>query len=346
MLSVLRAEEAPGTRERARKIGNRGRPATRSSSGGGGGPDWEGIDEGLVRVSGAGVGTGALRPRSPGPTAGAATAGPGPGAVPGARIRARKAFRQKREARGAQRTPRRRRGRIRRRRSARRSARRPATRRPPLPARGGRRTDAAPARRLGPPQEVTRWLPRADARRARLVCRAWRAALAALSTAAATPSEASTVTRWRAQLDSMVVSLPCLQALTVGSKLSDVGAQQLAVLAGVSQLRALRIPHGHSLRDRSIQVRMRARERAMTARHARMRGHTHAGPVRPQPAQLRAALAFACAVRAAGSACPASLPRQPVHASSDVPLLPPRPAVPPAGHRTADAAAGAADPGR
>jgi len=87
------------------------------------------------------------------------------------------------------------------------------------------------------------------------VCRAWRAALAGLSTAACTPAEASTVTRWRAQLDSMVVSLPCLRELTVGSKLSDVGAQQLAGLAGVPQLRCLRIPHGHSLRDRSIQVR-------------------------------------------------------------------------------------------
>jgi hypothetical protein len=104
-------------------------------------------------------------------------------------------------------------------------------------------------------QEVAQWLPRADARRARLVCRAWRGALAGLATAAATPAEASTVTRWRAQLEAMVASLPCLRELTVGSRLSDVGAQQLAALAGVPQLRMLRIPHGHALRDRGVQVR-------------------------------------------------------------------------------------------
>ncbi|KIY97766.1 hypothetical protein MNEG_10195 [Monoraphidium neglectum] len=103
-------------------------------------------------------------------------------------------------------------------------------------------------------QEVAQWLPRADARRARLVCRAWRGALAGLATAAATPAEASTVTRWRAQLEAMVASLPCLRELTVGSRLSDVGAQQLAALAGVPQLRMLRIPHGHALRDRGVQT--------------------------------------------------------------------------------------------
>ncbi|GBF99875.1 hypothetical protein Rsub_12671 [Raphidocelis subcapitata] len=103
-------------------------------------------------------------------------------------------------------------------------------------------------------REVAKWLPRADARRARLVCRAWRGSLAALSTSATTPPEASTVTRWRAQLDTMLASLPCLRELTVGSRLSDVGAQQLSVLAGAGQLRVLRIPHGHALRDRSIQA--------------------------------------------------------------------------------------------
>jgi hypothetical protein len=55
----------------------------------------------------------------------------------------------------------------------------------------------------------------------------------------------------------MVLALPCLQELTIGSKLSSVGAQQLGVLAGAHQLRCIHIPYGQALQDRSLQVRGR-----------------------------------------------------------------------------------------
>lgn len=150
--------------------------------------------------------------------------------------------------------------------------------RPPL--RRPARANPAAARRHPPSplQEVAKWLPTADARRARLACRAWRSALEALATTAATPTEACTVTRWRAQLDSIVASLPCLRELTVGSKLSDVGAQQLAVLRGASQLRCLRVPHGGALRDRSMQVRVCAgwRMLAHAGKCGRVQAHADA----------------------------------------------------------------------
>lgn len=103
-------------------------------------------------------------------------------------------------------------------------------------------------------QDVSKWLSSADLRRARLVCKPWLAALATLSTKATTPPEPSTVTKWKAQLETMVLAMPCLQHLTIGSKLSSVGAQQLGVLAGALQLRAINIPYGQALQDRSLQV--------------------------------------------------------------------------------------------
>lgn len=104
-------------------------------------------------------------------------------------------------------------------------------------------------------QDVSRWLSPADLRRARLVCKSWLAALATLSTKATTPPEANSVTKWREQLQTMVLALPCLQELTISSKLSSVGAQQLGVLAGARQLRCIHIPYGQALQDRSLQVR-------------------------------------------------------------------------------------------
>eukprot|EP00882_Tetradesmus_deserticola_P017301 GHRQ01018532.1.p1 GENE.GHRQ01018532.1~~GHRQ01018532.1.p1 ORF type:complete len:188 (+),score=18.19 GHRQ01018532.1:1119-1682(+) len=103
-------------------------------------------------------------------------------------------------------------------------------------------------------QDVSSWLSPADLRRARLVCKSWLGALATLSTKATTPPESRSVTEWRAQLETMVLALPCLQELTIGSKLSSVGAQQLGVLSGAHQLRCLHIPYGHALQDRSMQV--------------------------------------------------------------------------------------------
>jgi hypothetical protein len=44
-----------------------------------------------------------------------------------------------------------------------------------------------------------------------------------------------------------------------------VGAQQLVVLAEAKQLRALHIPHAHSLQDRSLQVRQHFTCRSVTA---------------------------------------------------------------------------------
>jgi hypothetical protein len=107
---------------------------------------------------------------------------------------------------------------------------------------------------LAAQQDVSRWLSPADLRRARLVCKSWLAALATLSTKATTPPEAASVTKWRTQLETMVLALPCLQELTIGSKLSTVGAQQLGVLAGAHQLRCIHIPYGQALQDRSLQV--------------------------------------------------------------------------------------------
>lgn len=104
---------------------------------------------------------------------------------------------------------------------------------------------------------MSKHLSAADLRRARLVCKHWRGVLAPLTTTATTPLEPGTVTKWRAQLHTMLYSLPNLQDLTVGGRLSDVGAQQLAVLEGATQLRCLRIPNGQALRDRSLQVGFR-----------------------------------------------------------------------------------------
>lgn len=52
----------------------------------------------------------------------------------------------------------------------------------------------------------------------------------------------------------MTYSMPCLKEVTVGSKLSDVAAQQLSVLSAAKHLRVLVIPQGQSLRDRSLMV--------------------------------------------------------------------------------------------
>ena len=103
-------------------------------------------------------------------------------------------------------------------------------------------------------QEVASWLSPADLRRSRLVCRNWHAVLTPLSTTASTPLEPGTVGKWKAQLSCMVRSLPCLRELTIRSRLSDVAAQQLLILAAATQLRSLKIPHGQDLRDKSLQV--------------------------------------------------------------------------------------------
>lgn len=86
------------------------------------------------------------------------------------------------------------------------------------------------------------------------MCKPWLRALSTLSTRATTPPEPGTVTKWKCQLESMVMALPCLQQITIGSKLSAVGAQQLSVLAAADQLRTLNIPQGHALQDRSLMV--------------------------------------------------------------------------------------------
>lgn len=108
-------------------------------------------------------------------------------------------------------------------------------------------------------QDVAAWLGPADARRARLVCRHWRASLNALSTRATTPPETGTVSRWKGCLNSLVCSLPALQEVTVGGRLSDVGMQQLSELRRASQLRQLTIADGQALRDKSLQVRPQGR---------------------------------------------------------------------------------------
>ncbi|WIA38522.1 hypothetical protein OEZ86_001843 [Tetradesmus obliquus] len=118
-------------------------------------------------------------------------------------------------------------------------------------------------------RDVSRWLSPADLRRARLVCKSWLAALATLSTKATTPPEAASVTKWRGQLEAMVLALPCLQELTIGSKLSSVGAQQLGVLASAHQLRCLHIPYGQALQDRSLQA---LHPMATTLKELRIRG--------------------------------------------------------------------------
>eukprot|EP00878_Enallax_costatus_P009699 GHUV01010131.1.p1 GENE.GHUV01010131.1~~GHUV01010131.1.p1 ORF type:complete len:188 (+),score=37.56 GHUV01010131.1:1603-2166(+) len=109
--------------------------------------------------------------------------------------------------------------------------------------------------RLPATQDVSQWLSPADLRRARLVCKPWLKALSTLGTKATTPPESSSVTKWKLQLEAMVAALPCLQEVTIGSKLSAVGAQQLSVLAAAEQLRVLNIPQGHAVQDRSLMVR-------------------------------------------------------------------------------------------
>lgn len=111
---------------------------------------------------------------------------------------------------------------------------------------------------LHPLQEVAAWLSPADARRARLVCRQWRGSLNALSTKATTPVDSGTFSRWRGCLSSLVVSLPCVKEVTIPGKVSDVGMQQLPLLAAAGQLRELRIPCAQALRDRSLLVSTRA----------------------------------------------------------------------------------------
>lgn len=61
--------------------------------------------------------------------------------------------------------------------------------------------------------------------------------------------------QWKGQLEALVLAFPCLQELTVGSKLSSMAAQQLGVLAGAKQLHVLHLPYGQALHDRSLLVR-------------------------------------------------------------------------------------------
>lgn len=86
------------------------------------------------------------------------------------------------------------------------------------------------------------------------MCKPWLNALSTLSTKATTPAEPSTIAKWKRQLEAMVAALPCLQEVTVGSKISAVGAQQLNVLAAAPQLRILNIPQAQALQDRSLMV--------------------------------------------------------------------------------------------
>jgi hypothetical protein len=102
-------------------------------------------------------------------------------------------------------------------------------------------------------QDVAQWLSPADLRRARLVCQAWCGGLATLTTKAATPAE-TLVPQWKGQLEAMLQAFPCLQELTISSRLSSVAAQQLGVLATAKQLQVLNIPHAQALQDRSLLV--------------------------------------------------------------------------------------------
>jgi hypothetical protein len=52
----------------------------------------------------------------------------------------------------------------------------------------------------------------------------------------------------------MLQAFPCLQELTISSRLSSVAAQQLGVLATAKQLQVLNIPHAQALQDRSLLV--------------------------------------------------------------------------------------------
>lgn len=100
---------------------------------------------------------------------------------------------------------------------------------------------------------MAQWLSPADLRRARLVCKTWYSALATLTTKAATPAE-TLVPQWKGQLEAMLQAFPCLQQLTISSRLSSVAAQQLGVLATAKQLQVLNIPHAQALQDRSLLV--------------------------------------------------------------------------------------------
>lgn len=100
-------------------------------------------------------------------------------------------------------------------------------------------------------RDVAQWLSPADLRRARLVCKTWYGALATLTTKAATPAE-SLVPQWKGQLEAMLQAFPCLQELTIVSRLSSVAAQQLGVLTAAKQLQALNIPQAQALQDRSL----------------------------------------------------------------------------------------------
>lgn len=102
-------------------------------------------------------------------------------------------------------------------------------------------------------QDVAQWLSPADLRRARLVCKTWCGALATLTTKAATPAE-SLVPQWKGQLEAMLQAFPCLQELTIVSRLSSVAAQQLGVLTAAKQLQSLHIPQAQALQDRSLLV--------------------------------------------------------------------------------------------
>ncbi|KAF8061950.1 AMY1.2 [Scenedesmus sp. PABB004] len=142
----------------------------------------------------------------------------------------------------------------------------------------------APSAAGGGLKDACRWLSAADLRRARLVCKAWLKALAALATRATTPPEPASVSAWKGQLELMALALPCLQELTIGGRLSAVGAQQLGALAAARQLRALHIPHGQALQDRSLQA---LHPLAPTLRELRIRG---AASLSPRALLLLAAL--------------------------------------------------------
>lgn len=105
------------------------------------------------------------------------------------------------------------------------------------------------------PQDVARWLSAADLRRARCVCRQWRAAMSALATTAQVQLLAGTLGHWKQQLGALVAALPFLAVLEVHGRLSDVAAMQLTQLERAKHLRALKILSGQDLRDKSLQVR-------------------------------------------------------------------------------------------
>lgn len=87
------------------------------------------------------------------------------------------------------------------------------------------------------------------------MCKTWYSALATLTTKATTPAE-MLVPQWTGQLEAMLQAFPCLQQLTISSKLSSVAAQQLGVLATAKQLQVLNIPQAQALQDRSLLVSM------------------------------------------------------------------------------------------